>query len=82
MNTENMNCPVFYCIGNHDLEQGKYGEEIFESVYGPVYYSFDVAGVHYIVTPMPYGDARPEYTTRWPTMTPLYTKGKMATASI
>ena len=63
MNTENMNCPVFYCIGNHDLERGKYGEEIFESVYGPVYYSFDVAGVHYIVTPMPYGDARPEYTT-------------------
>lgn len=63
MNTENMNCPVFYCIGNHDLVQGKYGEEMFESIYGPVYYSFDVAGVHYIVTPMPSGDARPEYTT-------------------
>lgn len=63
MNTENMDCPVFYCIGNHDLERGKYGEEIFESVYGPVYYSFEVEGVHYIVTPMPYGDARPEYTT-------------------
>lgn len=63
MNTENMNVPVFYCIGNHDLERGKYGEEIFENIYGPVYYSFDVAGVHYIVTPMPYGDARPAYTT-------------------
>ena len=63
MNTENMDCPVFYCIGNHDLERGKYGEEIFESVYGPVYYSFEVAGVHYIVTPMPWGDAHPGYTT-------------------
>lgn len=63
MNTGNMKVPVFYCIGNHDLERGKYGEEIFESIYGPVYYSFDVAGTHYIVTPMPGGDARPEYTT-------------------
>lgn len=63
MNTENMGVPVFYCIGNHDLERGKYGEEIFENIYGPVYYSFDVAGTHYIVTPMPYGDAHPGYTT-------------------
>lgn len=63
MNTENMNVPVFYCIGNHDLEKGRYGEEIFENIYGPVYYSFDVAGVHYIITPMPSGDARPSYTT-------------------
>lgn len=39
MNTENMDCPVFYCIGNHDLVKGKYGEELFESIYGPVYYS-------------------------------------------
>lgn len=69
MNTKNMDCPVFYCIGNHDLEKGKYGEEIFEKNYGPVYYSFDVAGVHYIVTPMPWGDRHPGYTTddvcRW-----------------
>ena len=35
MNTENMDCPVFYCIGNHDLVKGKYGEELFESIYGP-----------------------------------------------
>ena len=39
---------MFYCIGNHDLVKGKYGEECFEKYYGPVYYSFDVAGVHYI----------------------------------
>ena len=51
MNTENMDCPVFYCIGNHDLVKGKYGEELFENIYGPVYYSFDAGRVHYIVTP-------------------------------
>lgn len=62
MNTQNMNIPMFYCIGNHDLVKGKYGEECFEKYYGPVYYSFDVAGVHYIVTPMPGRDYRPGYT--------------------
>ena len=62
MNTQNMDIPVFYCIGNHDLVKGKYGEEVFENNYGPVYYSFDVANVHYIVTPMPSGDYKPGYT--------------------
>ena len=61
MNTENMNCPIFYCIGNHDLVKGKYGEELFESIYGPVYYSFEVGNVHYIVTPMAGGDHAPGY---------------------
>lgn len=63
MNTANMNVPVFYSIGNHDLVDGKYGEELFESIYGPVYYSFDVGNVHYIVLPMPYGDFTPFYTS-------------------
>ena len=31
MNTSNMDCPMFYCIGNHDLVKGKYGEEVFEN---------------------------------------------------
>ena len=62
MNTANMNTPVFYCIGNHDLVQGKYGEEYFESFYGPTYYSFDAGNTHYIVTPMAGGDYRPSYT--------------------
>lgn len=62
MNTANMNCPVFYTIGNHDLVKGKYGEELFESIYGPVYYSFDAGSTHYIVTPMLGGDYKPEYT--------------------
>lgn len=61
-NTGNMDIPIYYCIGNHDLVKGKYGEELFESIYGPVYYSFDVGNVHYIVTPMWGGDYRPGYT--------------------
>ena len=62
MNTDNMDVPVFYGIGNHDLVNGKYGEELFERIYGPVYYSFDVGNVHYVVTPMWSGDYRPGYT--------------------
>lgn len=62
VNTRNMDVPVYYCIGNHDLVKGKYGEELFENIYGPVYYSFDVDNVHYIVTPMAGGDYWPGYT--------------------
>lgn len=69
LNTENTSCPVYYCVGNHDLVQGKYGEELYESIYGPSYYSFDVGNVHYMVTPMAGGDYRPGYTrteiARW-----------------
>lgn len=55
MNTENMGVPVRYVIGNHDYVEGKYGEELFESIYGPVWYSFEVGNVHYIVTPFQVG---------------------------
>lgn len=61
MNSATMNTQVFYCIGNHDLVKGAYGEEKFEQLYGPVYYSFDAGSVHYIVTPMPGGDHAPSY---------------------
>lgn len=63
MNTANMGLPVHYTLGNHDLVKGKYGEELFESIYGPVYYSFDAGNTHYIVTPMAGGDHKPSYTT-------------------
>ncbi|MFV0272171.1 MAG: PQQ-binding-like beta-propeller repeat protein [Macellibacteroides fermentans] len=62
MNTTNMDVPVYYCIGNHDLVKGNYGEELFESLYGPAFYSFDAGNTHYIVTPILSGDNRPEYT--------------------
>lgn len=69
MNTRNMDVPVYYCIGNHDLVKGRYGEELFESIYGPVFYSFDCGNTHYVVTPMGSGDYRPGYdrneVARW-----------------
>lgn len=50
MNTDTMGCTVKYVIGNHDYVDGKYGEELYESLYGPVWHSFDVGNVHYVVT--------------------------------
>lgn len=56
MNSQNMGVPVRYVIGNHDyVNVGNYGEELFESIYGPVWYSFDVGNVHYVVTPFQVG---------------------------
>lgn len=56
MNSQNMGVPVRYVIGNHDyVNVGSYGEELFESIYGPVWYSFDVGNVHYVVTPFQVG---------------------------
>lgn len=68
MNTENMGVPVRYVIGNHDYVDGKYGEELFESIYGPVWYSFEVGNVHYAVTSFQTGgDYRSRYdkNDRW-----------------
>ena len=62
MNIGNMGIPVYYGIGNHDLVKGSYGEELFESIYGPTWYSFDVAGTHYVMLPMLSGDFKPSYT--------------------
>lgn len=55
MNSENMGLPVYYVIGNHDYVKGEYGEKLYESIYGPVWYSFDVGNVHYVVTPFQKG---------------------------
>ena len=61
MNSKNMGVPTYYGIGNHDLVKGAYGEELFESLYGPVWYSFDYGNVHYVMTPMRGGDYLPSY---------------------
>ncbi|MGN0486866.1 MAG: PQQ-binding-like beta-propeller repeat protein [Acutalibacteraceae bacterium] len=50
MNTDTMGCTVRYVIGNHDYVDGDFGEQLYESLYGPVWYSFDVGNVHYVVT--------------------------------
>ena len=56
MNSENMGVPVRYAIGNHDyVKWGSYAEDLYESTYGPVCYSFEVGNVHYIVTPIVHG---------------------------
>lgn len=55
MNSENMGLPVYYVIGNHDYVKGEYGEKLYESIYGSVWYSFDVGNVHYVVTPFQKG---------------------------
>lgn len=61
VNTETMDCPVYYCIGNHDLVKGNYGEELYESLYGPTWYSFNVGNTHYVVTPIDHGDNPTDY---------------------
>lgn len=63
MNDKTMGIPVRYVIGNHDyVNWGDYGEALFESIYGPVMYSFDVGRIHYIVTPITHGDVKEKYT--------------------
>ncbi len=60
--TKTMGVPVYYCIGNHDLVKGDYGEQLYESLFGPVYYSFNAGNTHFVVTPMRNGDYKPSYT--------------------
>jgi outer membrane protein assembly factor BamB len=62
VNGETMGVPVYYCVGNHDLVKGNYGEELFEMNFGPAFYSFDAGNTHFIVTPMLAGDYKPSYT--------------------
>lgn len=64
VNAQTMDCPVYYCIGNHDLVKGSYGEELYESLYGPTWYSFDMGNVHYVVTPIDHGDHPTNYTQK------------------
>lgn len=60
MNSDNMGLPVRYVIGNHDyVDFGKYGEALYESLYGPIWYSFEVGNVHYVVTPFQNGADEP-----------------------
>jgi len=59
---ETMGVPVYYCVGNHDLVKGNYGEELFEKNFGPAFYSFEAGNTHFIVTPMLAGDYQPSYT--------------------
>lgn len=57
MNARTMGCPVRYTLGNHDYVDECYGEYTFERLYGPVWYSYDVGDVHYVVLPIKGGEA-------------------------
>jgi hypothetical protein len=44
--------PFFQVLGNHDLDPARgssRGTTTFESYFGPVHYSFNVGGIHYVV---------------------------------
>lgn len=63
MNSDTMGVPVRYVIGNHDfVNYGGYGEALYESIYGPVNYSFEVGDVHYAVVSLANGDYMARYT--------------------
>lgn len=63
MNTQTMGCTVRYTIGNHDYVKGDYGEALYESIYGPTWYSFDVGKTHYVVTPFKgWADYKSDYS--------------------
>lgn len=59
-----MQVPVYYCIGNHDLIKGDYGEQFFEQCFGPAWYAFEKGKTLYIVTPMMGGDYKPGFTRK------------------
>lgn len=68
-NTDDVGVRMVYTMGNHDLIKGykdsqgrDYGEKLYEDNFGPLWYSFNIEGVHYMVTPMLSGDAKPTYT--------------------
>ena len=69
MNERTVGCPVRYAIGNHDYIGEKYGEEIYELLYGPLWYSFDCGEIHFAVLPIGQGDRpsgyEPEDALRW-----------------
>jgi hypothetical protein len=48
-----MGIPFFQCLGNHDMDYNKGGDEAsddtFHQTYGPTYYSFNRGKVHYVV---------------------------------
>lgn len=62
MNDDTVGRPVFYVLGNHDVVGPEKGESIFEKHYGPCWYSMDAGGVHFVVTPMMWGDGNVSYT--------------------
>ncbi|MBR7107326.1 MAG: PQQ-binding-like beta-propeller repeat protein [Lentisphaeria bacterium] len=47
-----MGVPIRFTIGNHDFTKGKSGDDAYMTNLGPMWYSFDSNGVHFVVVPM------------------------------
>jgi len=62
LTTENLGVRAVYSLGNHDLVDGTYGEELYEELFGPVWYSFNCGGVHFVNIPVLQGDRKPSYS--------------------
>lgn len=62
LNTKMLGTTALFSVGNHDLVDGDYGEQLYEECFGPSYYSFNVGGVHFVSFPVLYGDRKPSYT--------------------
>ena len=59
MSFQTVGIPVRYSIGNHDFLDGSYGEKRYEELYGPIWYSFDIGKIHYVVMSIPKGSGFP-----------------------
>lgn len=59
MSYKTVGVPVRYSIGNHDFLDGPYGEKRYEELYGPIWYSFDIGKIHYVVMSIPKGSGFP-----------------------
>jgi len=63
--TEKMGTRVWFTLGNHDLiDYGAYGETLYEELFGPCRYSFDVGNTHFVVFPMLTGDHPTGFTAK------------------
>lgn len=61
---KDLGVPVYYCLGNHDLTKGAYGEEYFEKHLGPAWYAIQKGNALYVITPMMGGDYKPGFTRK------------------
>lgn len=61
---KDLGIPVYYCLGNHDLTKGAFGEEYFEKHLGPAWYAIQRGNALYVITPMMGGDYKPGFTRK------------------